>query len=79
MRKKRLKALWPNRGFLIRQNRKHGQLKEFVNPNGSITYLNFVKHFLFGTTYKKEEYKKEFARYTNQMYNKIMSSQEGEK
>lgn len=79
MRKKALKKLYPNRGFLLKQNRDNFSLKEFVHNNGAVTYLNFVKHFLFNIPYKNEEYKKDFARYTNEMYKRVNKRMEGNK
>lgn len=78
MRKTALKKLYPNRGFLIEQNRKNGVLREYKDYAGAVTYLNFVKHFLFNLPYVNENYKKDFARYTNKMY-KRMNKEEGEK
>lgn len=71
MRKKALKKMYPNRRFLLEQNRKNGNFRGYVNNNGSTTYLNFVKHFLFNIPYVNEEYRKDFARYTNEMYRKM--------
>lgn len=71
MRKKTLKKLYPNRGFLIEQNRKNGVLREYTHNNGAVTYLNFIKHFLFNKSYLNGEYRNDFARYTNEMYRKI--------
>lgn len=79
MRKKRLKQLYPNRRVLLAQNRANYTLKEYTHENGSITYLNFVKHFLFNKPYKNREYRKDFARFTNQMYKKINEQKKGDR
>lgn len=71
MRKKRLKKLYPNRGFLIKQNRENFQLREYTHGSGAVTQLNFVKRFLFNRPYINGDYQKDFMRYTNEMYKKL--------
>lgn len=78
MRKKALKKKYPNRGFLIKQNRENFQLRDYTYSNGAVTQLNFVKHFLFNKPYINEEYKKDFFRYTNELYKRIMDRKKDE-
>lgn len=35
----------------------------FINPNGSITYLNFNKHLMLNRPYKNREYMTEMINY----------------
>ncbi len=75
MRKTALKKKYPNRGFLIEQNRINYVLKDYVRSNGSITKLNFVKHFLFNKPYINQEFQKDFLRYANQVYDNYAKRQ----
>lgn len=78
MRKKALKKHHPNRREAIKYLRENHQYNHYGNGNGTTTYLNFMKHLLFATPYRNEEYKKDFGRFTNSFLRSITRPQKGE-